>query len=81
VGGSSWLYDFDYMTGQYIPGVSGNTAGTYNANSVLVGDTIYQLPSGNLYGLGKPPGVPLPPHGVPTPPGPASGKRTGWRQL
>jgi type IV pilus assembly protein PilY1 len=81
VGGSSWLYDFDYMNGQYIPGVSGNTAGTYNANSVLVGDTIYQLPSGGLYGLAKPPGTPVPPHGVPTPPGPASGKRTGWRQL
>jgi type IV pilus assembly protein PilY1 len=45
VGGTSWLYYFNYRNGQSLPGATGGVAGKAFSNSLIVGITTVQLGS------------------------------------
>jgi type IV pilus assembly protein PilY1 len=48
VGGTSFLYFFDYSTGQFVSTSSGNVAGERVGNSIAVGLNTYRLPDGRV---------------------------------
>jgi len=48
VGGSSFLYFFDYSTGQFVSTSSGQVAGERVGNSIAVGLNTYRLPDGRV---------------------------------
>jgi type IV pilus assembly protein PilY1 len=48
VGGSSFLYFFDYTTGTFVATAAGGVAGTRVGNSIAVGLNTYRLPDGRV---------------------------------
>ncbi len=48
VGGSSFLYFFDYTTGSAVPTAAGGVAGTMVGNAITVGLNTYRLPDGRV---------------------------------
>jgi len=48
VGGTSFLYFFDYSTGQFVATTTGNVVGQRIGNAIAVGLNTYQLPSGKV---------------------------------
>jgi type IV pilus assembly protein PilY1 len=81
VGGSSWHYEFNYLTGSYVPTAPGQVLGTLNSTAVTVGFVVIQLPSGALKGIETDATANKTTQGVNVGPTPLSGRRVGWRQL
>ncbi len=82
VGGSSFLYFFDYTTGQFVSTTTGNVVGQRITNAIAVGVNTYQLPSGKVVTTVTTSDDQHPTFGNPnnpnsTPPG----KRVSWREL
>ena len=80
IGGSSWLYSFDFLTGQYVSTSANQVAGQKLGNALSVGNNIVQLPSGQLKALvttadGS---IVL---GEPRTKNPVTTRRTSWREL
>jgi len=82
VGGSSFLYFFDYSTGRFVSTATNNVAGTRIANALAVGVNTYQLPSGQVVSTVTTSDDQHPTFGNPSNPNVADiGKRVMWREL
>jgi len=82
VGGSSFLYFFDYATGQFVSTSAGNVAGTRLGNAIVVGLNTYRLPDGRVITTPTLSDDTRPPKGNPdNPMVGAIGKRVMWREL
>jgi type IV pilus assembly protein PilY1 len=82
VGGTSFLYFFDYTTGQFVSTSTGGVVGQRIGNSIAVGINTYQLPSGKVVSTVTTSDDQHPVFGNPSNPlGVALGKRVGWREL
>jgi type IV pilus assembly protein PilY1 len=82
VGGSSFLYFFDYSTGQFVSTSTGAVAGSRVGNSITVGLNTYRLPDGRVVTTVTTSDDQHPVFGNPNNPlvG-AIGKRVLWREL
>ena len=82
VGGSSFLYFFDYTTGQFVSTSTGSVAGSRVGNSITVGLNTYRLPDGRVVSTVTTSDDKHPVFGNPDNPlvG-AIGKRVLWREL
>jgi type IV pilus assembly protein PilY1 len=82
VGGSSFLYFFDYATGQFVSTSTGHVAGTRLGNAIVVGLNTYRLPDGRVITTPTLSDDTRPPSGNPdNPTVGAIGKRVLWREL
>jgi type IV pilus assembly protein PilY1 len=82
VGGSSFLYFFDYTTGQFVSTSSGSVAGSRIANAIAVGVNTYQLPSGKVVTTVTTSDDQHPTFGNPSNPNTLpQGRRVLWREL
>jgi len=82
VGGTSFLYFFDYTTGQFVSTSAGGVVGQRIGNAIAVGINTYQLPSGKVVSTVTTSDDQHPVFGNPSNPlGVALGKRVGWREL
>jgi type IV pilus assembly protein PilY1 len=80
-GGDSWTYQLNYLTGSYISTTTGMQAGYKTTGSLVVGNVIVRLPSGQLKiiqttasGKKNTLGLNIGGAGL-------GGKKTGWRML
>jgi type IV pilus assembly protein PilY1 len=80
-GGTSWLNFFDYRTGGYVAGATGNAVSEKVTGSIIVGISVTQLPGGKVVVLGQEGSGKLGAHGAPIAPTNFEGKRVGWREL
>ena len=82
VGGSSFLYFFDYATGQFVSTSSGGVVGQRIGNAIAVGLNTYRLPDGRVVTTVTTSDDKHPVFGNPSNPlvG-AIGKRVQWREL
>ncbi len=82
VGGSSFLYFFDYSTGRFVSTSTNNVAGTRIGNAIAVGVNTYQLPSGQVVSTVTTSDDQHPTFGNPSNPNVTDiGKRVMWREL
>ena len=51
VGGDSWIYQFDYKTGQFVPSATALVAGQKFTGQITVGLVVVRLPSGVFKGI------------------------------
>jgi type IV pilus assembly protein PilY1 len=51
VGGDSFIYQFDYLSGRYVSSAAGNVAGVKTTGEIKVGIDIFRLPSGVFKGV------------------------------
>ncbi len=51
VGGDSWIYQFDYRTGQFVKSSAGGVAGQKYTGQITVGIVVVRLPSGVFKGI------------------------------
>jgi type IV pilus assembly protein PilY1 len=82
VGGTSFLYFFDYTTGQFVSTSVGAVAGQRIGNAIAVGINTYQLPGGKVVTTVTTSDDQHPVFGNPSNllAGPV-GRRVGWREL
>jgi type IV pilus assembly protein PilY1 len=82
VGGSSFLYFFDYAKGTFVSTATGQVAGTKIGNAIAVGTNTYRLPDGRVVTTVTTSDDKHPVFGDPdNNPGPPTGKRVMWREL
>jgi type IV pilus assembly protein PilY1 len=81
VGGSSWHYEFNSLTGTYVSTSPGQVVGIQSQNAVTVGFVVVQLPSGALKRIDTDATANKQTQGVNVGAAPANGKRVGWRTL
>jgi type IV pilus assembly protein PilY1 len=82
VGGSSFLYFFDYATGQFVSTSTGQVAGTKIGNAIAVGLNTYRLPDGRVVTTVTTSDDNHPEFGNPSQvSGTGVGKRVMWREL
>jgi type IV pilus assembly protein PilY1 len=81
IGGESWVYQFNYESGQYLLTSPNQAVATKLGNAVTVGIVIVRLPSGQLKAIATDAAGGKSPFGVNIGGGTASGKRTSWREI
>ncbi|MFZ3320890.1 MAG: PilC/PilY family type IV pilus protein [Usitatibacter sp.] len=82
VGGTSFLYFFDYRTGQFVSTSTNNVAGSRIGNAIAVGVNTYQLPSGQVVSTVTTSDDQHPTFGNPSNPSAVpTGRRVMWREL
>ncbi|HTS54533.1 MAG TPA: PilC/PilY family type IV pilus protein [Burkholderiales bacterium] len=81
VGGSSWIYQFNYQTGAYVPTAQSGVVATYNSSAVTVGFVVVEVPGGGLKAIETDATATKTTQGVNVGNSPLSGKRVGWRQM
>lgn len=79
VGGTSWIYQFDFATGLAVPGMS--SVGQQNSAGLIVGIVIFRLPTGQLKGVSTAGDGTQNTFGVNLNSAGTGSKRTGWREL
>lgn len=79
VGGTSWLYQFDFSTGLNVIGTS--VLGKKSSTGLIVGVVVFRLPTGQLKGVSTSGDGTQETFGVNTNPSASGAKRTGWREL
>jgi type IV pilus assembly protein PilY1 len=80
IGGTSWLYSFDFLTGQFVSTSANQIAGVKLGNAVSVGIVVGRLPAGQLKGwVTTADGSKLNVDPVTKGTGPT--ERTSWREL
>lgn len=79
IGGSSWVYQFDFRTGMMIPGST--TLGQKMQTGVSVGAVIFRLPNGQLKAVVTDARGQKTTIGVQTSASDGVSRRTGWREL
>jgi len=80
-GGDSWLYEFGYENGTYVPGVAGQIVGRKVPGGLTVGFAIFHLPNGSMKELLTTGPGDTKPFDVPTNSSTGLGRRVGWREL
>jgi type IV pilus assembly protein PilY1 len=81
VGGDSWLYQFSYDTGSYVPTAPGLIVGQKITGSTVVGFVIVSLPGGGLKEIATDALGRNPVFNVPVGTSAGGGRRIGWREL
>jgi len=81
IGGESWVYQFNYQSGQYLLTSPANAIATKLGNAVTMGIVVVRLPSGQLKAIATDATGAKTPFGVNIGASSASGKRTSWREL
>ncbi len=81
VGGDSWLYQFDYRTGQYVASAPDAQVAQKLTGETLVGVVVVRLPSGVLKGIATGATGEKRTLGVNVGGGGGSGRRASWREL
>ena len=82
LGGTSWLYFFDFLTGRFVTTSAGNVAGTKIGNSITVGLNTFRLQDGRVITTPTQSDDTRNPFGNPYNPVVAGqGKRAMWREL
>jgi type IV pilus assembly protein PilY1 len=81
VGGDSWSYQFNYLTGSYVATAPGSIVGYKQTGALAVGMVIYQLVKGSLIGQLQRSDTVKIQQNIYTAPGTAKHRRTSWREL
>jgi type IV pilus assembly protein PilY1 len=81
LGGDSWVYQFDYLTGQYISTSPNQVVGSKLTSAITVGVVVFRLPDGKMRAIATDAGGDKTPFGVNIGSGSVSGRRTSWREL
>jgi type IV pilus assembly protein PilY1 len=80
-GGDSFLYQFDYKTGSYVPGTAGGIVGTKVGNTLSVGIVIFQTLTGQMKSVITTADGQLPQQSINTSGGTDAPRRAAWREL
>ena len=80
-GGDSWLYQFSYDTGTYVPTSIAQTVGRMVPKNPIEGFVIVRLPAGNLKVIATDAIGRNPIFDVPLSKGQQVGRRIGWREI
>jgi type IV pilus assembly protein PilY1 len=80
-GGTAWINTFDFKTGSFVPGATGNAVSQKVTGSVVVGINVIQLPGGKVVTVVTT--ADNQQRAVETPIAPTNfqGRRVGWREL
>ncbi|HEX5629970.1 MAG TPA: PilC/PilY family type IV pilus protein, partial [Usitatibacteraceae bacterium] len=81
VGGDSWIYQFDYKSGTYVPSAALNQAGQKFTGQITVGLVVVRLPSGVFKGIATGATGSKTPFAVNIGGGGGSARRISWREL
>jgi type IV pilus assembly protein PilY1 len=81
IGGTSWLYQINYLTGGYVLTAPGQVVATRNPNAVTVGFVVVQLPTGAVKNIVTDATSNKTTQGVNLGQSPVSGRRVGWREM
>ncbi|HVY04484.1 MAG TPA: PilC/PilY family type IV pilus protein [Burkholderiales bacterium] len=81
IGGESWLYQFNYQSGQYIATSPNNAVANKLGNAITVGLVVVRLPGGSLKAISTDASGTKSTFGVNIGGSTASGKRTSWREI
>lgn len=77
VGGTSWIYQFNYSNGLAVS----SSLGSQQKTGITVGIVIFRLPTGQLKAVATDAGGGKKPLAINTNPGGTQSRRTGWREL
>jgi type IV pilus assembly protein PilY1 len=80
-GGTAWINSFDFRTGGYVAGATGNAVSQKISGSVAVGINVIQLPGGKVVTVVTTADNQQLPVETPIAPSNFQGKRVGWREL
>jgi type IV pilus assembly protein PilY1 len=80
-GGTAWINSFDFRTGGYVAGATGNAVSQKISGSVAVGINVIQLPGGKVVTVVTTADNQQLPVETPIAPTNFQGKRVGWREL
>lgn len=80
-GGTAWINTFDFRTGGYVAGATGNEVSQKISGSVAVGINVIQLPGGKVVTVVTTADNQQLPVETPIAPTNFQGKRVGWREL
>ncbi|MGE0356819.1 MAG: pilus assembly protein [Burkholderiales bacterium] len=81
VGGDSWIYQFNYKTGTFVPSAALNQAGQKFTGQITVGLVVVRLPSGVFKGIATGATGTKTPFAVNIGGGGGSARRISWREL
>lgn len=81
VGGTSWIYQFDFSTGLAVSSTSTIPFGQKSSSGITVGIVIFRLPTGELKAVVTDAGGGKTTIGIETNPGSTQARRAGWREL
>ncbi|QJR16415.1 pilus assembly protein [Usitatibacter palustris] len=81
IGGDSWIYQFDFKTGQFVPSSAGSVAGQKFTGQITVGAVIVRLPSGIFKGIATGATGTKTPFDVKIGGGGGNARRISWREL
>jgi len=82
VGGTSWLYTFDYKTGAAVVTANNREVGQLIGSSIATGLTLIRLPTNKLIAIVTQADTNVQAMSVPVAPGAALGvRRVGWREI
>jgi type IV pilus assembly protein PilY1 len=81
IGGDSFIYQFDYKTGQFVSSSAGNVAGQKYTGQITVGVVVVRLPSGVFKGIATGAAGTKTPFAVNIGGGGGSARRISWREL
>jgi type IV pilus assembly protein PilY1 len=81
VGGDSWIYQLDYRTGSYIPGVQLNLVARKQTGALTVGLVIYQLQKGSVVGQIQRSEATMRRADIMISPGATPSRRISWREI
>ncbi|HEX4984926.1 MAG TPA: PilC/PilY family type IV pilus protein [Burkholderiales bacterium] len=81
IGGESWLYQFNYQSGQFLLTSMNNAVGNKLGNAITVGIVVVRLPGGSLKAITTDASGTKNTVGVNIGGATASGKRTSWREI
>ncbi|PWB61296.1 MAG: hypothetical protein C3F16_08630, partial [Betaproteobacteria bacterium] len=81
VGGDSWIYQFDYKSGTYVPSAALNQAGQKFTGQITVGLVVVRLPSGVFKGIATGATGSKTPFAVNIGGGGGNARRISWREL
>lgn len=81
VGGDSWIYQFDYKTGTYVPSAALKQAGQKFTGQITVGLVVVRLPSGIFKGIATGATGSKTPFAVNIGGGGGAARRISWREL
>jgi type IV pilus assembly protein PilY1 len=79
--GTAWINTFDFRTGGYVAGATGNAVSQKITGSVAVGINVIQLPGGKVVTVVTTADNQQLPVETPIAPANFQGKRVGWREL
>lgn len=81
VGGDSWIYFFDYKSGQYVSTSPGNAVAKHLGNAITVGVVVFQLPNETKKGIATDAKGNKQSVDIPIGSGAINARRTSWREL